>query len=308
MTKSIKEKTRQQKIREHVLNGSPVPAELLKIKISYDTKNFNKYSSLFRSSILVSPKNNNKIELTTDELALVQTVYNSNWLKNNLNHSLKEIILLKISDIANSLKIYNLHVNALFFIQKNNSKSRFFFSCILILFIQDYRKNIIGYLKFNDPSTNYDLTELIHKEKLKYIDFINNPKSIINSMFEHLKENESFMLFNTSYKFRNIKNCYLKTEIKKINKTVLDVSKYIKNINKFSFSIRINKNIRYSQVHYFSSTERIIWYLNIHSKCYELDIIRQFVELGELDIGVPEEDLVIENIDYIRSMIKLLKY
>jgi len=96
MTKSIKEKTRQQKIREHVLNGSPVPAELLKIKISYDTKNFNKYSSLFRSSILVSPKNNNKIELTTDELALVQTVYNSNWLKNNLNHSLKEIILLKI--------------------------------------------------------------------------------------------------------------------------------------------------------------------------------------------------------------------
>lgn len=43
-------------------------------------------------------------------------------------------------------------------------------------------------------------------------------------------------------------------------------------------------------------------------KCYELDIIRQFVELGELDIGVPEEDLVIENIDYIRSMIKLLKY
>lgn len=83
-------------------------------------------------------------------------------------------------------------------------------------------------------------------------------------MFEHLKENESFMIFNTSYKFRNIRNCNLKTEINKINKTVLDVSKYIKNINKFSFNIRINKNIRYSQVHYFSSTERIIWYLNIH--------------------------------------------
>lgn len=307
MTKSIKEKTRQQKIREHILNGSPVPAELLKIKMSYDTKNFNKYSSLFRSSILVSPKNN-KIELTTDELALVQTVYDSNWLKNNLNHSLKEIILLKISDIANSLKIYNLHVNALFFIQKDSYTHTFCFKSVLKLFIQDHRKNIIGYLHFNGAPINYDLTELIKKEKLKYIDFTNNPTSIINSMFEHLKENESFMKFNTSYKFRNIRNCDLKTEINKINKTVLDVSKYIKNINKFSFNITINKNIRYSQVHYFSSTERIIWYLNIHSKCYELDIIRQFVELGELDIGVPEENLVIENIDYIRSMIKLLKY
>lgn len=310
MTKSIKEKTRQQKIREHLLNGSPVPNELLKIKISYDKKNFYKYLSSFRSSSFVSI-NNYKKKLTGEQLSLVETIYNPNWLKRNLNTNLKEIIRFKISDIANNLKIYELKFQVQFLVEKINN-FELDFNCILKILIKDTKNNFIGFLIFEDLPcnnyNNYNIRDIIKIQSSRNVEFIKNPSPILNIMFENLKKSNFSMQFNRHYKFRNVKNQELKNEIKKIHKTVWDVSKYIKNINKFSFNITINKNIRYSQVHYFSSAERTIWYLYIYSKCYELDIIRHFVELGELDIGVPEEHLVIENIDYIRTMIKLLKY
>lgn len=307
MTKSIKEKTRQQKIREHILNGSPVPAELLKIQISYHNKYLKCFSITFNENF-IHPKNKTNKRLTPDEKIIIDSIYNANWLKANLNNHVKDLIINKIVDIANSIKIYDFKVNALIIAHKDDRFSfDYYFGCRLQLFVTDFRNNIIGQLHFELEDD--DIIEIIEQQKLNFIDFSKSPSTILKILFSDFKTAENFLILNSHYKFRNFQNDSLKSEIKKINNIVENMSCYIKNLNRASSKIKVTNLIEFQQSYYQAQTyTSFLLSIYIYSECYKLDFFKNLVKNGFLDINIPEEELVLENIDYIQSMFELLKY
>lgn len=127
MTKSVKEKTRLAKIRQHALDGTPVTPDLLKVKFSYRKLKYHESYNYNKKAF--------------------NNLYNNTGMYKNASKSLKDNIKPLLIDIANQLKKYDLKLKMSVY-NLNNIMH-------IGLCLADSHKSIVGFIITDKNSDNF---------------------------------------------------------------------------------------------------------------------------------------------------------
>ena len=275
MTKSVKEKERLSSIRNYKSKGIPVPAELLKIKIRF-------WKSRFKED------NTNR-----DFLNLVEPC--KKYFKTNINRLMFEI--------ANKIEIYNFKIEI--FVRTGIKKE-------VNVYVYNNNK-YLGLLSLGEPyessiDTNFsnfiplDNNLSINNDKISNI---LNACELIICQYD-MRKGQLRLRYNKTYfkalKIFNSINTFLKD---------LDLEKYAV-IHMHMNSIYRNffvfgKDINIVNFSYIKNVPRYYKYpsLDIFS---EIEVVKMLINLKHIEIDISDEELIIENIDRIKNLIRLNNY
>lgn len=286
MTKSVKEKERLSSIRDYKSKGIPVPAELLKIKL------------LFRRSM---------IEETEPDYKIPKNHYKKTYLIHPYTTYFKDNINRLMADIANKIEIYDFKIKAKI-INSTKNNEKFIILDVLVFNSKEY----LGYLTLNKldhwnykshfshyiPLMNEGLKNdskikpIVYPCKLQMSYFDIMPRRLrlhykkpYNQIFEILERVNIFMeelklrKYNTNKRKCNIVG----------NNFIIG-----KDLEMFNCQV-INSVFQYFE---FKSLE----------KFSEIDIVKMLISFKHVDLNIPDEDLIIENIEKIKNLIHLNDY
>lgn len=297
MTKSIKEKTRLAKIKHCQLHNIPVPVECIKVKMSYKP-----YS-----------------EIKTDcrgmkyRLLMPKKFFNHgpNFIREYLGINFKKKITLMMQNIANSMKVYKFKINFNYYGNDSDGYITFVFQIISntnfpigTLYIDGKQNHTFLYRGqySNEP-------EFLPKTTLpNYLDEIKSLSckqitlaKIVISVRENMKKN--------SYKF------YRGSEIP--NKEHRDIFKKIRH-NKFLFYNLLKKNdLSTIHIHYSDIATWSITIITQHlapvqfkplESFNEIELLKTLIAVKEIKTSIEEYELTIENLEYIKEIIRLENY
>ena len=298
MTKSIKEKTRLAKIKHCQLHNIPVPVECIKVKMSYKTYHEIKDDCRGPSYRLLMPEN-----LFTQ---------GPNFIREYLGIDFKNKITSMMQNVANSMKVYEFKINVQYYGDDSYGYITFVFHMISktnfpigTLFIGGKINHTFLYSGqySNEP-------ELLPKTTLpNYLDEIKslpdkqmNLTKIVISIRDNMKKFKK-------YKF------YRGSEIP--NKEHRDIFKKIKH-NKILFYNLLRKNdISTIHIHYSDIATWSISIINQHLSSVhfsplesfnEIELVKSLIEVKEIKTSIEESELTIENLEYIKEIIRLENY
>ena len=288
MTKSVKEKERLGKIKECQLNGIPVPAQLLKVKIM-EVKGKNGKKT-FRNFC----KNKKRIN-------------DYDFLLNNFKLNLKEHINKYIVDIANQMEIYEFEIRTMVYLNDPEvSTERELPYITLLINSKDIN---LGYLI---------MAEHQKLDKYETYDGYNFFPCVFSNELQILDPNsqENMAIFSCEFQFEE--NSFSKRfSIYKNKRFYHDISKLIRTKNKFLSDIQMSFADPKPLKLFFHVSKEISVCWSANDKRYEtdsikntteIDILKVFIALGCIEINIPEEDLIMENIETIKNMIRLSNY
>lgn len=268
MTKSVKEKTRLAKIRQHDFDGTPVTPDLLKVKFSYRKLKY--YESY----------NYNK--------KAFNSLYNNKGMYKSVKKSLQDNINFLLIDIANQLKKYDLKLKMSGYNTNNIIHTSLCLadshkSLVGVIITHKNSDNFSEHVTNNGSSNNENIENircklLINEESVKR-PFINN---ISKQMLELIEMKKKF-LYDINFGSEN-------------------------NIGELSISFKIGQDIIPLWEYFLLSNGNLKYHHGDNLNITEIDIVKAFVKLGLFKITIPEEDMKIENIDAIKELIKLSNY
>jgi hypothetical protein len=297
MTKSIKEKDRIAKIKEHELSGTKITSDLLKIRLVYEKASRKRKSGLFRRRI-VSGK-------------LVHQVFN-NFFKENINNLMV--------DIASNIRLYEfkLSIRACNINLFSKSSKR---GIALYLSIDTIRNKHIGNLHCennemmvmnrysnikNKEETIYTLQEILESfnEPLQLMLNLNIQKSYFNdSLNPRLKQLNNKVINEFIHNFAIAKNKYkdLKKDISTINEHDVDEPNDYRLqilVNKefcFRFTYETGFGLKNNDIHPFKEYNHMLYFKMIIESIYP-------------NIEIPDEYYTEENVEEIKAIAKMSGY
>lgn len=321
MTKSIKEKNRQQKIREYLSFGLPIDEDILKIKY--------KFNFIYIESVLPEGKKypfkssmtNKKINSSKIKKKHIKTLYKiiSN---NNINKQIYELLCNYLS----LTKKHEFKVELVYSLLKiTNKKTNEISEYIHILFYVYENKHFIGVIKmFMDGCENSEYTYILNDQN-EYLDNANLALSLLTI-------EQPSIDFIRSYKIgHNYKKPYIDSaktiiyepeNIKRIDISNSSIILMMKNILLDPFYRKLTTQFDYFHLEFYLSKDGINWKLIILGP-YENDCrtdfipISSFNQLGFLKvmidyayptIGLDETDYIEENLENIKNLILLNDY
>lgn len=167
MTKSVKEKTRLAKIRQHNFDGTPVTPDLLKVKFSYRKLKYHESYNYNKKAF--------------------KNLYNNTGMYKNASKSLKDNIKPLLIDIANQLKKYDLKLKMSVY-NLNNIMH-------IGLCLADSHKSIVGFIITDKNSDNFSPhvinQESSNNENIRCKLLINEAsvkRPFINNISKHMLE------------------------------------------------------------------------------------------------------------------------
>ena len=298
MTKSIKEKTRLAKIKHCQLHNIPVPVECIKVKMSYKPYSEIKNDCKGVKSRLLMPKKLFK--------------QGPNFIREYLGMNFKNKITLMMQNVANSMKVYEFKINVQYYGNDSDGYITFVFHMI-------NKTNFpIGTLCIDGKQNHTFLysgqysnePELLPKTTLpNYLDEI---KSL---SYKQITLKKIIFSYGTDLKKRKKYRFYKGSEIP--NKEHRSIFETIKN-NKLSLYKLLEKNdmskinIHYSDIATWSfglwnqGNEPIK--LNPLESFNEIELIKYLIFLKEIKTSIEESELTIENLEYIKEIIRLENY
>lgn len=288
MTKSVKEKERLGKIKECQLNGIPVPAELLKVKI-------------------MEIKGKNGKKTFRNRYKKKKRVNEYDFLLNNFKSNLKKYINKYIVDIANQIEVYEFEIRAMIYLNDPEVLTQIQIPYIT-LFINHKNKNF-GYLTMEE---NQELDKYETYNGYNFFPCVfSNELQILDQ-----KSQEYMTIFSCEFQFEE-SSFSKRFSIYKNKRFYHDISKLIITRKKFLSDIQISfKEPKPLKLFFHVSKEiSVCWSAN--DKRYEtcsikniteIDILKVFIGLGCIEINIPEEELIMKNIETIKNMILLSNY
>lgn len=323
MTKSIKEKNRQQKIREYISLGLPIDEDMLKIKYKF---NFIYNESVlpeekkypFKSSMADKKTNSSKIKKE-------HIKHHSKIISNN---NINKQIYKLLSNYFSLTKKHEFKVELVYsFLKTTNEKTNKISEYIYISFYVYEKKQLIG-------NINMFIDDRVYSE-YKYIANGQNDDLDRAVLFLNLLTIEIPCVdFVRDYKIRfNYRNPYLNStktkiyepkNIKKIDCTDKNISiiSMMKNLLLDPFYKKLTTQFDFFLLNFYLSQFEITWKLIILGP-YENDCrtdlipISFFNQLGFLkvmldyaypNIGLDETDYTEENLENIKNLILLNDY
>lgn len=285
MTKSITEKDRLKRIKEHELNGTRLTPDLLKISLIYDSKRAKHRKSRFRPR-LVNP-------------SLVRSIYHDFF---------KEHIAELMLDIAKNIKMYdfkiNIQVSSLKYLSRNAKKG-----VSLYISLSNFKNQHLGNLHCSENSMRI----------LKNFNEVKTEDDVKNIMIEILSS------LNNSMKLRLDLNPVRKYNVKMINDFINrfnnDNKKY-KNLEKeirkrnehgeeyadnYDLNIIVDNDynfcINYVSENGYKGTP--VSGLNSYS---DITYFKTVVQSIYPNLDIPDEYYVVDNIEEIKAMAKMAGY
>lgn len=196
-----------------------------------------------------------------------------------------------IVDIGNSLKIYDMKI---FLVIRNAILDADNFNVFALLY--DDKDNMLGTL------TYYDIQDNEH---------ISSTKFNLNSFSSKMSPSEPKSIF-LSFINRDINNSIQSFEnnssLEKVDNIVNSYYHFLKELDlkiEDEISLEIGKDFKLFCTHYI--TTPIKYDFDIDNFC-ETDIVRMLIFFKHITIQLAEEDLIPENIDEIKSLIKMNIY
>lgn len=285
MTKSITEKHRLNKIKEHELNGTRLTADLLKIRLIYESKYRKRAKSRFRSR-LVNP-------------SLVRSVYHDFF---------KEHIAELMLDIAKKIRMYdfkiNIQVSNLKYLSRNSTKG-----VSLYISLSNLKNQHLGNLycsennmrilkKMNEVQTEDDIKSIM----TEILNSLNN--SIKLSLDLNPRRKYNVGMINDFIKRFNNDNEKHKHLEKEIHKNAEYGENYSDN---YDLNIIVDNDYNF-YINYVSATgyeATAVQSLN----CYDdMTYFKTVVQSIYPNLDIPNEYYVIENIEEIKVMAKMAGY
>lgn len=301
MTKSIKEKTRLAKIKEHKANNIPITSDLLKVKLTFSQ--ISNYKKFYNQNIQ-------------------KTLLKKNWARDRLCDVLKKGLSNKLLHIAQHLDIYDLAVRLVlsvdekYTISVSNNESQLY----LILVLEDSKRKVLGTININQNNKNTIISKVLFNSKTSIPTNIFDPivKSFDNEEFMY---SYNLLIHNSNAEYYSSK--YKHTELTKIIENV----KYLKNIylpflgvdTKLAFKYSIKDNIECSVY----SSDSILQLIRKNKKNQEtrkpfifkdmrfydkIAFIKTLIELKIINIDIPDELFNIENLEEIENSIRINFY
>lgn len=196
-----------------------------------------------------------------------------------------------IVDIGNSLKIYDMKI---FLVIRNAILDADNFNVFALLY--DDKDNMLGTL------TYYDIQDNEH---------ISSTKFNLNSFSSKMSPSEPKSIF-LSFINRDINNSIQSFEnnssLEKVDNIVNSYYHFLKELDlkiEDEISLEIGKDFKLFCTHYI--TTPIKYDFDIDNFC-ETDIVRMLIFFKHITIQLVEEDLIPENIDEIKNLIKMNIY
>lgn len=283
MTKSVKEKERLAKIRECQFNDIPIPAELLKVKIL-------------------------EIKLSRNFCKRNKTVHNYDFFVKKFKLNFKQYVNKYIVYIANQMQIYEFKIRIMPYFYDAKIPTQDNLPCIT-LFIKDFKNRYFGYLimsehiKLNkyDTYDGYNFFPCVFSNELKTLD--QKSQEDMSMLYCKIQFEESFFARKISvYKNRKFYDDISKLMITK-NKFLQDIGMPFSESKPLKLFFHISKEINISWI---ANNKRYETYSI--KNITEIDILKVFIGLGCIEINIPEEELIMKNIETIKNMIRLSNY
>lgn len=299
MSKSIKEKERLKSIRTCEKNGTPVPLELIKIKLMFK-----------------EPKRNN-LNITKQ---MLKTFYNEHWVREKFHERTMKYIRNSIIDIARSMKMYNLKVKVQ--LLKMPVRENKLLMVSLMFYLMDRNNNVIGHIMPNDLNLNSE-----------YFDWRNKiPNNILNTVLKKLDEAPPYQsklivnlrIYNNNYSHKSIRfksDCYYR---QLINDFIQNSNKYLTKLSlnrRFLFEhgslLGINRSVcalyvTNDGIHVQitgekeGSKNKILF--DISKNVCPLEFIKMLIAFEVIDVNIPEDKFTLENLSEIENMIRIANY
>lgn len=299
MSKSIKEKERLKSIRTCEKNGTPVPLELIKIKLMFK-----------------EPKRNN-LNITKQ---MIKTFYNEHWVREKFHERTMKYIRNSIIDIARSMKMYNLKVKVQ--LLKMPVRENKLLMVSLMFYLMDRKNNVIGHIMPNDLNLNSE-----------YFDWRNKiPNNILNTVLKKLDEAPLYQsklivnlrIYNNNYSHKSIRfksDCYYR---QLINDFIQNSNKYLTKLSlnrRFLFEhgslLGINRSVcalyvTNDGIHVQitgekeGSKNKILF--DISKNVCPLKFIKMLIVFEVIDVNIPEDKFTLENLPEIENMIRIANY
>lgn len=310
MTISKKEKSRLQQIKEHVSNGSFVPAELLNVKLTFKPsqtkqtliKRLNKKRLPSNYKAPNTPYSRIQDKNTVDHKS-VGRLLDRKWLKGHMDSYFRPNIKNLLVDIANNIGIYDLRVNIFFFMFDIKD------ACFAITLYTNEHKYIGSLLLMRN--------DIEIMSEIQKINFEIPTQMLPNSLIK--LDNDEFS-FKLRIDYRECDEYLSKHNQSKLTNSIacamdfLDI--YCPNISirnrkyPFQMDFYVTDNVNCHMNHYYK-----IGYHNGHKinitnfdENQEIEFIKSLVSLKIITLDIEEDELTIENITHIRQLCKLMNY
>lgn len=271
MTKSVIEKQRISKIKELESNGLPIPAELIKISLSFQNKK-------------------DKLKKTPNTIR--RTFFNRNWTRSKIQKLIELHINPVITDIANDIHLYDFKLFVTFFESPGDISERKRMG--IYVYLKDRRNNILGYVCFKEDSKISLFSEPFDPLNKIPNDVFSNFTNTLKNMnsespcYLNISQKSSNKNSAKNYKYLNhLRHNYY--HINRINAFQKEMDEYLLNISIHPHVFNNNKIwIKYSSDNGFKA------------KFIKVD--------GPCKTFVFNPSITLENLPEIENMIKMSNY
>lgn len=321
MTKSIKEKNRQQKIKEYISSGLPIDEDMLKIKYKFNfiyTESFLPEEKKYPFKSIMTNKKINSSKIKKEHIKNYCKIISNN----NINKQIYELLCRYLS----LTKKHEFNVELVYiFVKITNEKTNEISEYIYISFNVYEKKHFIGRIKmFMDGHESSEYPYILNHQN-EYLDNANLALSL-------LKIDQPSIDFIRNYEIKdNYRKPYIDSaktiiyepeNIKRIDISNSSIILMMKNILLDPFYRKLTTQFEYFHLEFYLSKDGINWKLIILGP-YENDCrtdfipISSFNQLGFLKvmidyayptIGLDETDYIEENLENIKNFILLNDY
>lgn len=297
MTKSVIEKQRISKIKELESNGLPIPAELIKISLSFQNKK-------------------DKLKKTPNTIR--RTFFNRNWTRSKIQKLIELHINPVITDIANDIHLYDFKLFVTFFESPGDISERKRMG--IYVYLKDRRNNILGYVCFKEDSKISLFSEPFDPLNKIPNDVFSNFTNTLKNMnsespcYLNISQKSSNKNSAKNYKYLNhLRHNYY--HINRINAFQKEMDEYLLNISIHPHVFNNNKIwIKYSSDNGFKAK-----FIKVDGPCktfvfnpsITLDkilFIKMLINLNLVNLDIEENKITLENLPEIENMIKMSNY
>lgn len=275
MTKSVKEKARLAKIKECNSLGIPVPSECFKFSISFIKKKLDKNVN----------RRLNRLKFVID---------NPSWSVAPSIAFIKENIEELIFGPLRQIGIYDVKIKLLSYY---HIKERIVYVNIKI--IPNKKNKVLGIILCRSINRDDSYSDC-------YSSYINFPESFVDKIhgltpMNHLLSELRFLVIENITMYKKL---YFYNEIIKISSIYHDFLDELKINNDRNISFYANKNKFSFNDHHEGES----YYYPPIDDFTELDIVKMLLHFKIIDLSIPDDELIIENLPEIKNLIKMSTY
>jgi len=310
MTISKKEKSRIQQIKEHVSNGTFVPAELLNVKLTFKPSQ-TKHTLIKRLNKKKLPNNYKAPKTPYSRLKDKNTLEHKNigklldrkWLKGHMDSYFRPNIKNLLVDIANNIGIYDLRVNIFFFMFDIKD------ACFAMTLYTNEHKYIGSLLLMRN---NIEIMSEIQK-----INFESPTQMLPNSLTKLDSDEFSFRLridYRECDKYLSTHNKSKLTDSIACAMDFLDIYRPEISIRNKSYPFQMDFHVDDKVTCHMNHFHKMGYHngrkINITNfdKNQEIEFIKSLILLKIINLDIEEDEFTIENIPHIRQLCKLMNY